>query len=142
MEFVVTIKEFTTEADPVTQTYLASFIMPFPKEVTILPGMTATILEYQKTITPKDAAGFNVPLNAVVIDEKDNYYVWKLKASEDGKSYTVHKTIVKAGKMILDSIRIPEGLNKGERIAAAGVNFLQEGQKVRLLDTQSGSKQK
>ncbi len=40
-EFEVSVKEFSTEADPVTQTYTATFAMPAPDDVLIMPGMTA-----------------------------------------------------------------------------------------------------
>jgi hypothetical protein len=76
----------------------------------------------------------------VPIDEHGKYYVWKLKAAGDGKTYTVHKTIVKVGKMAQGNIKISEGLNKDDIIAAAGVNSLQEGQRVYLLDTRMESK--
>jgi multidrug efflux system membrane fusion protein len=139
-EFKVEVKEFTAEADPVTQTYLVSFSMPSPKGLNILPGMTATISEYKKVEEQVTYNGFLVPVNAVPIDEVGKYYVWKAKAMPDGQSYTVHKTIVKVGEMAQGNIKVTDGLSKGDRIAAAGVNFLQEGQQVYLLDAQAGSK--
>ena len=138
--FRVDVKKFNPEADPVTQTYLATFMMPSPKNVTILPGMTATIVEYKKVKDQDTSDGFPVPVNAVPIDEQGKYYVWKANPAPDGKTYTVHKTIVKVGKMAQGSIKITDGLSKGDRIAAAGVNFLQEGQRVYLLDTKTESK--
>lgn len=139
-EFEVQVKEFTTEADPITQTYLVTFSMPAPKDLNILPGMTATIMEYKKVEEQTISDGFPVPINAVPIDEQGRYYVWKAKAAADGKTYTVHKTTVKVGEMTQGNIKVTDGLSKGDRIAAAGVNFLQEGQQVYLLDTQAGSK--
>lgn len=139
-EFQVEVKEFTTEADPVTQTYLVSFSMPSPEGLNILPGMTATIMEYRKIKEQVTSEGFPVPVTAVPIDEQDRYYVWKAHVTPDGKTYTVHKTIVKVGEMAQGNIIITEGLTKGDKIAAAGVNFLQEGQQVYLLDAHPGSK--
>lgn len=139
-EFDVEVEKFNPDADPVTQTYLVTFMMPAPKDVTILPGMTATISEYEKVKKQATSDGFPVPVNAVPIDEQGKYYVWKAKAAPDGKTYTVHKTIVKVGKLSQGSITITEGLSKGDKIAAAGVNFLQEGQQVYLLDSPAGSK--
>ncbi len=139
-EFQVEVKEFTTEADPVTQTYLVSFSMPSPKGLNILPGMTATITEYKRVKEQVTYDGFLVPVNAVPIDEQGKYYVWKVKPGSEGNIYTVHKTIVKVGKMAQGSIKVTDGLSKGDRIAAAGVNFLQEGQQIYLLDAQAGSK--
>ena len=45
-EFEVEFKEFSTEADPATQTYEATFVMPALEDASILPGMTVTVREY------------------------------------------------------------------------------------------------
>jgi multidrug efflux system membrane fusion protein len=139
-EYDIEVDKFNPDADPITQTYLATFMMPSPEDATILPGMTATVTEYKKVQDEEISDGFSVPVNAVPIDEQGKYYVWKAKPDADGKTYTVHKTIVNVGTMAQGSIKITEGLSKDDRIAAAGVNFLQEGQQVYLLDTKAGSK--
>ena len=41
--FPLTLKEFSTKADPQTLTYQAVLVMPRPQGVSILPGMTATV---------------------------------------------------------------------------------------------------
>jgi multidrug efflux system membrane fusion protein len=42
-EFLLQMKEHGTEADPQTKTYPITLSMPSPKDVSLLPGMTATI---------------------------------------------------------------------------------------------------
>jgi len=128
-EFEVKLHEYTTEADPLTQTYLITFSMPVPEELNILPGMTATIWEYP--IQKGDQTGiFLLPIDAVPVDDSGQYFVWKAEKG-DSDVYTVHKQTVKAGAMEGDSIQVLSGLSQGEIIAATGVHMLREGQKVR-----------
>lgn len=133
-EFDVEIKEFATEADPATQTYAVTFVMPSPSDVTILPGMTATIHEYRKAPADAPDAAHLLPIDAVPVDGVGNYYVWVLKQSE-GDTYTVHRVDVKVGEMVQDKILVLGGVNKGDRVAAAGVHFLRENQRVRPLSS-------
>jgi RND family efflux transporter MFP subunit len=131
-EFEMTVKEFATEADPATQTYRVTFTMPAIEDLTILPGMTATIREMRTERPEDDAAGHLLPINAVVIDGLGGYYVWLVKQGE-GDGHTVHRANVTVGEMRGDSVLITDGVSKGDRLAAAGVHFLEDNQKVRLL---------
>ena len=54
---------------------------------------------------------------------------------DTGDTFTVHRADVKVGDMIGDSIQVVSGLKRGDRIAMAGVHYLQEGQQVRLLES-------
>ena len=49
--FELEVKEFATEADPVTQSFQYVFVMPKPEGINILPGMTATF-----SVTPEKGA--------------------------------------------------------------------------------------
>jgi RND family efflux transporter MFP subunit len=128
-EFEVTVREYTTEADPLTQTYQVTLTMPAPKEVTILPGMTATVLEYKKE-TEEEPDLFTLAIDAVPVDELGQYYVWKLQEKEDG-IYTVHRQDVGVKGLQKDRVQVVTGLSRGDKIAASGVHLLQEGQRVR-----------
>lgn len=130
-EFDVTMKEFTTEADPMTQTYTATFVMPAPTDVTLLPGMTVTIREYARDPQASDETAFAIPLDAVPVDETTGgYYVWKVRDRGDGTA-TVARQPVKVDEMIGDSILVTDGLTSGDRIALAGVHVLQSEQIVK-----------
>lgn len=132
-EFDVELKEYATEADPLTQTFAVTFTMIAPEDLSILPGMTSTIVPYRLL----DQAGepvIAVPLDVVPVDGQGTYYVWQV-SQVDQDLYAVHRTNVQVGEMIGDTILITSGLAQGDRIAAAGVHFLQEGQQVRLLDS-------
>lgn len=136
-QFDVQIKEYVTQADPATQTYAIRFTMPRPEEPTILPGMTATIHEYLKEPGETKEARYSVPVEVVPVDDAGRYFVWKLTPSQ-GAVWTVHRVEVEVGEILGDQIIILEGVESGDRIAAAGVYLLQEGQEVTLLDDRKG----
>jgi multidrug efflux system membrane fusion protein len=128
-EFEVTVREYTTEADPLTQTYEVTLTMPAPNEVTILPGMTATVLEYKKE-AKEEPDVFTLPIDAVPVDELGQYYVWKLQEKEGG-IYTAHRQDVGVRGLQKDRVQVVTGLSRGDKIAASGVHLLQEGQPIR-----------
>ncbi|MHC5061917.1 MAG: efflux RND transporter periplasmic adaptor subunit [Planctomycetota bacterium] len=128
-EFDVKVYEYTTEADPLTQTYLVTFLMPSPEGIYVFPGMTATIWEYPKEIDPEDMV-LLAPIDAVPVDGIGQYYIWKAE-KKSADEYTVHRHNVEVGAMEGDSIRIISGLSRSDKIAASGVHLLREGQKVR-----------
>jgi multidrug efflux system membrane fusion protein len=138
-EFDVQVREYTTEADPLTQTYSVTLTMPVQEQYNIFPGMTATVREYPIEEAFPDSGRFLVPIDATPVDGQGHYYVWKVK-EQDGK-LSVHRQEVSVGNAMGDEIEILKGLNKGDRIAAQGVNLLQEGQQVREYKLK-GEKQK
>ncbi len=129
-EFRLTLKEYSTEADPQTQTYQMVFLMEQPREANILPGMTATVTAYYKN---RGKINIIVPALAVINGPEGKPYVWVFN-KDDGK---VHKRFVEVGSL-KDSccIKIKEGLEPGEIIVIAGVTKLQEGMKVRPWEKQ------
>lgn len=131
--FDVTIKEFATVADASTQTFAMRMVMPAPNDVSILPGMTATITPFWKEDAPSDSTAYAVPLGAVPVDGVGNYFVWKVEPNEEG-TMTVRRVDVTVGQMLEREILVTDGIERGDRIAAAGVHLLKDGQKVRLLD--------
>jgi RND family efflux transporter MFP subunit len=130
--FVVTLFEFKTEADALTMTYKATFTMPRPETITLLPGMPATMTEHAPVRTQQQG-GVLLPLDAVPVGTDGVYFVWKLKEYFDGV-YSVHQTPVEVGELQGDSIVVMKGVAALDRIAAAGVHVLTEGQEVRLLE--------
>ena len=133
--FPLTLKEFSTEADAMTQTYTATFLMDAPRDVTILPGMTAVVSEDEGNVKLKETrSGFLVPLDVVPVDGLGTYFVWILQELEGG-IYQVARQDVTVGEMTGHQIVITSVVNKGDRIAAAGVHVLTEGQRVRLLSS-------
>jgi multidrug efflux system membrane fusion protein len=130
LEFPVHIREIAQKADPITQTFRVRVAMKAPQEVTILPGMSATV-----TVTYRRASILGsrilVPINAVTRDDTGAQVAWVLESNEDEQ--TVTRRPVKVGEATGDQIEILDGLKDGDRIAVAGVTFLREGMKVRDL---------
>jgi len=122
------IKEFAVESDQQTGTYRVVFSMKAPEQGAILPGMTCTVKTIETCIHANDSI-FRIPVNATFADAHGKSFVWIINPDK----MTVHKRAVELGDMSGDSIRIRKGLEAGERIATAGVNYLQENMNVRLL---------
>ena len=135
--FSVLLKELSTQADQLTLSYKVTFTMPNPDNVTLLPGMPATITE-TKPIEIKGPQGFVLPADAVPVDTSGQYFVWSLK-EEQKDVFTVKRKEVEVGEMLDSSIVVTRGVIEGERIAAAGVHILKEGQTVRLLSQGLGN---
>lgn len=102
--------------------------MPAPKDINILPGMTATI----KTQMPDFKSGGKgfmvIPVSAVLSQDK-KIFVWVV----DPQSMTVKKQMVVVSRMANNEIHVVSGLKTGDRIVTAGVHYLQDGQKVSIL---------
>ena len=122
--FPLKVKEYSTEADPQTQTFRIIFIMPSPEGKTILDGMTATVF------ISADFGGDNaiaVPVQSIFYDKNGAAFVWK--TSED---MHVSKNKVEVGTLTNDgNIKINSGLESGDNIVTAGVQSLSDGMKVR-----------
>jgi RND family efflux transporter MFP subunit len=135
-EFEATLVEFTSEADPRTQTFLAIFEIIAPDDALILPGMPATLVE-RRTVSDTDAEGhLAVPLDAVAIDSQGAHFVWRLRDQPGGLA-SAERTPIDVGDLLDEALVVRRGLTAGDRIAAAGVLELVEGQVVRPLGDRS-----
>jgi membrane fusion protein, multidrug efflux system len=127
--FPVHIKEVAQRADPITQTFTIRVGMKAPSGVNLLPGMTGTV-----TLTYRRASILGgqilVPISAIA-KENTGEVAWII-----GPDGNVERRPVKTGSATGDSIVVSEGLQPGDRIAVAGVQFLHEGMKVRDLGNQ------
>jgi len=134
-EYPLTVKEYSTQADPATQTYQIVLVMDQPKEAEILPGMTAMV---KKVGQVEESTGRAIRIPAIaVMDTFGEPFVWLL----DKDQTTVHKVTVTIGSMEgADSIYIEGGLTGGETIIIAGITQLEEGMKVRPWEKQREGK--
>jgi len=129
-KFPLEIKEFSTEADPQTQTYQIVLVMDQPKGINVLPGMTASVTGTSKD-TDSSATSIVIPAIAVMEDAQEKAFVWLLKEND----MAVHKTEITVGEMTgSDSIIVLEGLKSGDKIATSGITKLEEGMKVRIWE--------
>lgn len=135
-EFEAEIKEFGTEADPQTNTYPVTLTMPAPKDVSLLPGMTATITGRMKPTGNTGGNGFAIPASAVFADELGKQYAWVV----DQATMAVSKREIQVGSLTGENIQVSQGLRAGEMIATAGAHFLRENMKVRVLESEKGGR--
>jgi RND family efflux transporter MFP subunit len=127
VQFPAHIDEIAQRADPTTQTFQVRLAAKSPPDVNILPGMSATVtLTYHRASILGDR--ILVPIAAVLKDATGEQVVWVL-----GPEQTVSRRRVKLGEATGDRIEIADGLQPGDRIAAAGATFLRDGMKVRDL---------
>jgi len=135
-QYNLVVKEFSTEADPATQTYQVVLTMDQPEEANILPGMTAKVTASAKGEQEAESI-ITIPALAVLNDAENNSFVWVLNPERK----TVHKTLVRINRLEGSSnIIIEEGLEGGETIIIAGMTKLQEGMKVRPWEKQREGK--
>jgi multidrug efflux system membrane fusion protein len=123
-------KEYSTQADPKTQTYQVVTEMSQPEEINILPGMTGTVvIELAGKANTADGPQIVIPAIAVVASAEGNPFVWGI----DKESLTAKKLPVKIGQITgSENVIVREGLSGGEVIAVAGVTKLEEGVQVRI----------
>ena len=118
------IREIAGQADPATRTYAVRIAVNAPPRAMRL-GMTASVALH---VGDKSAATV-VPLTALSQSE-GNLVVFVV----DPASKTVRRTPVTVAGLADDGARIATGLNPGDLVVIAGVQFLRDAMRVRLLD--------
>ncbi len=137
-KFTATVKELDTQADPQTQTYRVVLTMDSPDSFTVLPGMTVSVLVNLRKIIGSSTA-LIVPVESVFaandqpVDSRQRY-VWLVSPD----SMTVSRTAVTVGQLSSFGIELKTGVKDGDKIIAAGVHFLKEGQQVREWTRERG----
>ena len=127
--FKATVKEFSAEADPETQTFDAILTMPAPKNANILPGMTATLLLNLPINNSHANNVYMIPAAAVFKSEAGASSVWLVTPNTN----KVTLQSVTTGKLSGSDIAILKGLKAGDVIVTAGVHFLQPDEKIKPL---------
>jgi RND family efflux transporter MFP subunit len=103
---------------------------------------TGMAVEVSMEFTVTDGQGYTLPLSAILVEGsieiEDNF-----DPSEpinvtvflyDQQSQTVNKRVISIAGIRENSVIAINGVGPGDRIAVAGVSFLREGMKVKLLD--------
>ena len=132
-EYPLDVKEFSTQADPATQTYQIVLIMDQPAEAEILPGMTAMVSSQMMQGDNTTVSTILIPAIAVTAGTSDKTFVWILE--DDQK--TVRKLQVSVGRLEgSENITVTDGLKGGETIIVAGLTQLEDGMQVRPWEKQ------
>lgn len=132
--FDLTMREFSLDADPRTQSYELVLEMAIPGNLSIYPGMSATV---EATMPVDEDHHLLIPATAVFASATDNaqQFVWLV----DTNTLTVQQRPVAIGSLLGDKIEIISGIEVGMRIVTAGVHYLAEGDVVRLLPDADGA---
>ena len=113
-------KEVSMQPDPDTNSYPVTLMAASPENFSARPGMPVTVQLHHPSLHD---GNWVLPAEALFERSGDNAHVWRI----DDATMTVHRT-----EVALDAGgALREGLDPGDRIVAAGVDRLQEGQKVR-----------
>jgi len=116
------VREIAGQADPVSRTYSVRIAIDTPPQAMRL-GMTALV-----ALTIEDeAAQMVVPLTALT-EEGGTPIAFVV----DTASKAVRKTAVTIAGIAEGGVRIASGLQPGDLIVTAGVQFLQDGMRIRL----------
>ncbi len=129
--FPLELKEVATKANTATNTYPATAVMTTKSDVIILPGMAVKVeAKFLNENVNHDPNKFSVPSTAI-LKQGENNYVW---IYDNGLA---RKIPVNIGNMNNDaSIEISgENLKNGDIIITAGVYFLHDSQKIRILES-------
>lgn len=119
--------EFSTQADPGTQTYRARVAVKVPEGIQVLPGMAGRVL-VSSNQTGKNKP--DIPLTALATGPQGNTFVWIV----DDKG-AVSANPVTAGAVSGGSVSITDGLEAGVNIVTAGVSRLREGDVIRPINS-------
>jgi RND family efflux transporter MFP subunit len=132
-EYEITLLDYETAADEITQTFAVTFSMKSPDDVNILPGMNAIVFGEGKAPPPDAPSTVRIPIGALIADASGAQTVWKI----DPSSMKVSPVPVATGNMMGDSVEITSGLAAGDMIATSAANSLREGMKVRSMNPPS-----
>ena len=132
-------KEFDTEADPTTQTYRAVVTMKRPTDFPLLEGMSTTVIVDFSAVYAETTDKTVIPATAVFAAEDEpinskQRYVWLV----DANSMTVSKQAITVGQLSNEGIEVVSGLEAGQKVVSAGVNFIQPGQQVKPMQRERG----
>ncbi len=124
-QFDASLLELGSKSNFTKQSYPISAVIEAPQGVKLRAGMTAQLEIFKGSKNTNSLCV--VPVTSVFSRGKDNC-VWILSNNQ------VTKRIVKLGQILsTDEIVIENGLNEDEVVVTAGVNYLQEGEKVKIF---------
>ena len=99
----------------------------------VRPGMAAEVTFHFST-SGEQGRGVIVP-SASVGEDRQGRFVFALEPAADDLAIARRRT-VQLGELTAEGIEVLDGLQDGELVATAGANFLEDGQRVRLLAAQ------
>lgn len=124
--FPARFKEVATTADPVTRTFAVTVRFDNPKDVTVLPGMTAKVI-VRRARSAGD--GVLIPAHAATAGADGKPFVWIV-----GPEMAVERRSVELGELRGEEVEVRSGLADGDVVAISGVALLHDGMRVRRFE--------
>lgn len=130
--YSLSLKEWDTQADPLTLSYRVVFTLPLPSDFNLLAGMTGNVLIDLNKVFRSDQQKFTIPTTAVFSDASEHSFVWRFN---DG---SIEKVKITLGEIHKSGIEVESGLQPGDKIVSAGVHQLSEQSVVRPWTKERG----
>lgn len=137
-EYKASLKEFTTEPDPESGSFLVTLTMPMPADNFILDGMAVEVRADAQKLNIYKKGEPVIPLEAIFNEDGDDLvltdkFVWVVK-----DDMTVEKRRITTDKVVPEGVRVQSGIEQGEKIVVAGVNRLRAGQQITIISMEAG----
>jgi len=136
-ECFATYKEHATAVTTGTQSYAVTYSLPKPEELTVFPGMGATLIIDKARMLPESrlTQEFLLPITAVLKNVSSGQsQVWVY----DEETGTVQPRVVSVGRITQSGITVTSGVNSGDWVVAAGLSQLRPGMAVKPLERERG----
>lgn len=124
--YPVTYKKHELNADDATQTYRVYMTLSAPEELSVLPGMTATV---HIAVNNKAESLHLLPASAVFSNPDNQQLIWLV----DPDTSRLKTKVVEVGALSGEFIQIKSGLAVGDQVVIAGVHALRENQLVKPI---------
>ena len=129
--YPLTFKEVSTRADEKTQTYSVKFVMEVPRDINLLPGMSAKVFAVE---TNNDGLNHDVYVPAhTVLEDSAGRFVYVVNV-EDNLQGKVARRSVAVGALNENGIQVVQGLEEGDQVITAGMSKVSPGLVVKLMD--------
>ena len=129
--YPLTFKEVSTRADEKTQTYTVKFVMAAPRNINLLPGMSAKVFAVE---TNADGVNQDVYVPAhTVLEDGAGRFVYVVNLSDSSVGEVARRSVV-VGALNENGIQVVQGLEEGDRVITAGMSKVSVGLAVKLLD--------
>lgn len=126
-------KEHESVPDPLTRNYSVVFSLEPVNDITLLPGMSASIELDLSAFLPDDTAkGLLVPVEAV-FEQDEKKWLWRVDAE-----MRATRTQVEIGRFEGEMLEITDGLGADDKLIAAGVDYIREGMLVKPMVKERG----
>ena len=142
--YAASYKEHDSNASQGSLSYEVTVTLPEPEDITVLSGMSATVLLDYGTLAGESAPSWLIPTAALVTPDAEpgTSVVWRYVAAADGENGdntgSVEPVDVEPGKKMHDGVLVRGELSPGDRIVVAGAHRMKRDRSVRPWEKEGG----